>query len=94
MILVFKTSQEEMTLREEFLQLKKELAGISAVDEFARYARLKRKLNKVEEEILSKGQTRMDGREALRWKLTKLGQAIIVSLSTAMYLVSPCCHFH
>ncbi len=79
MIYVFKTTEEELKLREEFRQLKNELVNVSAVDEFAKYARIKRKMNKVEEQIMSMGQTRMDGRESLRWKFTKLIQAIIVS---------------
>jgi tail-anchored protein insertion receptor len=79
MIYVFKTTEEELKLREEFRQLKNELVNVSAVDEFAKYARIKRKMNKVEEQIMSMGQTRMDGRESLRWKFTKLIQAIVVS---------------
>ena len=81
MIYVFKTTEEELKLREEFRQLKNELVSVSAVDEFAKYARIKRKMNKVEEQIMSMGQTRMDGRESLRWKFTKLIQAIIVSFT-------------
>lgn len=76
--MIFKVSQEEKKIREELRVLRKELAGISAVDEFARYARTQRKLNKVEEQVLSYGQSRMDGRESLRWKVTKAIQAINV----------------
>lgn len=76
--MIFKVSEEEKKIREELRVLRKELAGISAVDEFARYARTQRKLNKVEEQVLSYGQSRMDGRESLRWKVTKAIQAINV----------------
>lgn len=54
------------------------MAGISAVDEFARYARIQRKMNKLDEQIQSLGQSRMDGRESIRWKLTKAIQVINV----------------
>lgn len=76
--LVFKVSDEERKLREEYWQLKKELSVISAVDEFARYARTQRKLNKVEDDLKSRGQSRMDDRESIRWKLTKAIQAVNV----------------
>lgn len=67
-------------MREEFKELLKELAGISAVDEFARYARTQRKMNKIEEQIQSLGQSRMDDRESIKWKFTKTIQVINVTL--------------
>ncbi|EFX73325.1 hypothetical protein DAPPUDRAFT_307920 [Daphnia pulex] len=73
---VFKVSDEEKKIREEFRGLRKELTGISAVDEFARYARIQRKMNKLDEQIQSLGQSRMDGRESVRWKLTKAIQVV------------------
>ena len=78
LILAFKTTREEMDLRDEFRQLKKDLASISAVDEFAKFARLQRKINSVEEKILALGQGRADGRESLRWKWTKAIQIVNV----------------
>ena len=54
------------------------MAGISAVDEFARYARTQRKMNKIEEEILNLGQSRMNSREAIRWKWSKIFQVVNV----------------
>lgn len=76
--MVFKMSEEEKRTRDELKELRKEIVTISAVDEFARYARIQRKMNKLEEQLLSRGQSRMDGRESLRWKLTKAIQVINV----------------
>lgn len=78
MFLLFRTSDEEVQLRGELKRLRRELASVSPVDEFARYARLQRKINKIEEQVMSKGQSRMDVRESLRWKSTKAVQALIV----------------
>lgn len=79
MLLAFKADREEVELRKQLVEMTRELAGISAVDEFARYARLKRKINKAEEALLGKGQSRMDLRESIKWKFTKICQIIIVS---------------
>ncbi|XP_057377844.1 guided entry of tail-anchored proteins factor 1-like [Daphnia carinata] len=73
---IFKITDKEQIHREEFKELRKELAGISAVDEFARYARTQRKINKLEEQIQALGQSRMDDRESIRWKFTKTIQVI------------------
>lgn len=66
--LTYRTTATELKLRCEFREMQKELATIPMVDEFARYAKLQRKMNKVEEEILAKGQSRMDQRESIRTK--------------------------
>ncbi|XP_032793317.2 guided entry of tail-anchored proteins factor 1 isoform X1 [Daphnia magna] len=73
---IFKVTDEEKRIREEFKELRKELAGISAVDEFARYARTQRKMNKLDEQIQALGQSRMDDRESIKWKFTKTIQII------------------
>lgn len=59
--------------------MQKELATIPMVDEFARYAKLQRKMNKVEEEILAKGQSRMDQRESIRTKWIRRFQILNVT---------------
>ena len=76
--IIFKATDQEKRLRDQFRELKKEMAGISAVDEFARYARTQRKMNKIEEEILNLGQSRMNSREAIRWKWSKIFQVVNV----------------
>lgn len=77
---MFKAGGSELTLRQEYADLKRELASISAVEEFAKYARTQRRLNKVEEQLMSAGQNRLEGRESARWKLTKPIQAVNVGL--------------
>jgi len=88
MFLLFRTSDEEVQLRGELKTLRRELASVSPVDEFARYARLQRKINKIEEQVMSKGQSRMDVRESLRWKSTKAVQALIGSV--LVYITLTC----
>jgi len=83
---IYKISSEELKLRAEFRDMKKELVTIPMVEEFARYAKLQRKMNKVEEEILAKGQSRMDRRESIQTKWTRNFQIVnglvLVYLST------------
>lgn len=76
--MAFKMSEEEKKIRDELKELRKEIVSVSAVDEFARYARIQRKMNKLEEQLMSRGQSRMDGRESIRWKLTKAIQVVNV----------------
>ena len=77
--IAFKATDQEKTLRNQLKELKRELAGISAVDEFARYARIQRKMIKLEEEAQNLGQSRMDSRESIRWKWSKIIQVINVT---------------
>ena len=79
--MAFKMSEEEKKIRDELKELRKEIVSVSAVDEFARYARIQRKMNKLEEQLMSRGQSRMDGRESIRWKLTKAIQVVNVMFS-------------
>lgn len=78
--MIFKVSEEEKKIRDEIRELRKEMAGISAVDEFARWVRAQRKMNKLEDQMLNYGQSRMDGRESIRWKATKAIQVINVCI--------------
>lgn len=47
--------KQERILQNEILVLQREMACISMIDEFAKHARLQRKLNKVQEELKSRG---------------------------------------
>ena len=76
--MAFKMSEEEKKIRDELKELRKEIVSVSAVDEFARYARIQRKMNKLEEQLMSRGQSRMDDRASIRWKLTKAIQVVNV----------------
>ena len=77
-MLAFKVTEQEKNLRNELRQLKKEQSSISPVDEFAKYARLQRRINDIEEQVLTSGQSRMSGRESLKWKWTKAVQILNV----------------
>jgi hypothetical protein len=48
-------SKQELSLQNEILVIQREMAHISMIDEFAKYARLKRRLNKVQEDLKSRG---------------------------------------
>lgn len=73
-------------MREEYNELRKELRSISAVDEFAKFARTQRKLNQVKEQLSNAGVGRLDTMESLKWKLTKSIQALNVSLIISSHL--------
>jgi hypothetical protein len=47
--------KEERLLQNEILVLQREMACISMTDEFAKHARLQRRLNKIQEELKSRG---------------------------------------
>lgn len=49
-----------MELRSELFNLKQEMIGISIVDEFAKYAKLQRKYNKLEGTLKEKGKAYSD----------------------------------
>lgn len=55
-----------MELRNDLINLKQEMIGISIVDEFSKYAKLQRKCNKLESTLKEKGKI------ILYWKYYKL----------------------
>jgi hypothetical protein len=48
-------SKQERILQNEILVIRREMVCISMIDEFAKHARLQRRLNKVQEEVKSRG---------------------------------------
>jgi hypothetical protein len=48
-------SKQESVLRNEILAIQREIVGISMMDEFAQYARLKRRMNKLQLDLMSRG---------------------------------------
>uniref|UniRef100_V5H996 Guided entry of tail-anchored proteins factor 1 n=1 Tax=Ixodes ricinus TaxID=34613 RepID=V5H996_IXORI len=46
-------SEMESNLRRQVCDLRAELGGISIVDEFAKYAKIQRKINKMSEELVA-----------------------------------------
>ena len=52
---LYSKTDSDLTLQNEMIDIKKEMNSISMVDEFAKYARMQRKYNKLEMEYKSKG---------------------------------------
>ncbi|XP_021936922.1 tail-anchored protein insertion receptor WRB-like [Zootermopsis nevadensis] len=69
--------QQERILQNEILVLQREMACISIIDEFAKHARLQRKLNKVQEELKSRANERMCLLVKLQFVITYVAQAIM-----------------
>lgn len=56
--MVQKDAEQESEMRAEVQEMKKEQSSISMMDEFARYARLERKINKMTDRLKTHGETR------------------------------------
>jgi hypothetical protein len=48
-------SKQESALRNEILAIEREVVGVSVMDEFAKYARLKRRMNKLQLDLMYRG---------------------------------------
>lgn len=53
--MVQKDAEQESEMRAEIQEMKKEQSSISMMDEFARYARLERKINKMTDRLKTHG---------------------------------------
>lgn len=76
---VQKDAEQESEMRAEIQEMKKEQASISMMDEFARYARLERKISKMTDKLkthgerlsrLSEPRQRFEKPGRVKWKLT------------------------
>lgn len=54
--MVQKDAEQESEMRAEIQEMKKEQSSISMMDEFARYARLERKINKMTDKLKTHGE--------------------------------------
>lgn len=54
--MVQKDAEQESDMRAEIQEMKKEQSSISMMDEFARYARLERKINKMTDKLKTHGE--------------------------------------
>lgn len=54
--MVQKDAEQESEMRAEIQEMKREQSAISMMDEFARYARLERKINKMTERLKTHGE--------------------------------------
>lgn len=62
-----KDAEQEMEMRTEIQNMRLELSSISMMDEFARYARLERKINKMTDKLKTHG-------KRIRHELIKRGE--------------------
>lgn len=67
--MVQKDAEQESEMRAEIQEMKKEQSSISMMDEFARYARLGRKINKMTDKLKTHGEPQEKG-QALHWRWT------------------------
>lgn len=56
--MVQKDAEQESEMRAEIHEMKKEQSSISMMDEFARYARLERKINKTTDKLKTHGKNK------------------------------------
>ncbi|XP_062386448.1 guided entry of tail-anchored proteins factor 1-like [Sardina pilchardus] len=64
---VQKDAEQEMEMRTQIQEMKKELSSISMMDEFARYARLERKINKMTNMLKTHVKSRTAHQAKMKW---------------------------
>lgn len=57
--MVQKDAEQESEMRAEIQEMKKEQSSISMMDEFAKYARLERKINKMTDKLKTHGERQL-----------------------------------
>ncbi|KAF4076677.1 hypothetical protein AMELA_G00217860 [Ameiurus melas] len=62
-----KDAEQEMEMRTEIQNMKLELSSISMMDEFARYARLERKINKMTDKLKTHVKSRTAQQAKMKW---------------------------
>uniref|UniRef100_A0A672NHC3 Guided entry of tail-anchored proteins factor 1 n=1 Tax=Sinocyclocheilus grahami TaxID=75366 RepID=A0A672NHC3_SINGR len=62
-----KDADQEMEMRTEIQNMKMELSTISMMDEFARYARLERKINKMTDQLKTLVKSRTSQQAKMKW---------------------------
>uniref|UniRef100_A0A3Q3MZX6 Guided entry of tail-anchored proteins factor 1 n=1 Tax=Mastacembelus armatus TaxID=205130 RepID=A0A3Q3MZX6_9TELE len=66
--MVQKDAEQESEMRAEIQEMKKEQSSISMMDEFARYARLQRKINKMTDKLKTHGERQKTAQQAkMKW---------------------------
>ncbi|KAF3847968.1 hypothetical protein F7725_020996 [Dissostichus mawsoni] len=87
--LVQKDAEQESEMRSEVQEMKKEQISISMMDEFARYARLERKINKMTDKLKTHVKSRTAGQAKMKWVVNIvfyiLQAALMVSLIWKYY---------
>ncbi|XP_023711375.1 tail-anchored protein insertion receptor WRB isoform X2 [Cryptotermes secundus] len=70
-------SKQESVLQNEILAIQREMSCTSAIDEFAKHARLQRRLNKVQEELQSRVNARLSQNVKLNLVITYGAQVLM-----------------
>ncbi|XP_034404739.1 guided entry of tail-anchored proteins factor 1 [Cyclopterus lumpus] len=87
--MVQKDAEQESEMRVEVQEMKKEQASISMMDEFARYARLERKINKMTDKLKSHVKSRTAQQAKMKWVVNIifyiLQAAVMISLIWKYY---------
>lgn len=66
---LYTVNKHDIELRNDLINLKQEMIGISMIDEFSKYAKLQRKYNKLESTLKEKGKIMIQLIQLLRNKL-------------------------
>uniref|UniRef100_A0A8C1AD43 Guided entry of tail-anchored proteins factor 1 n=1 Tax=Cyprinus carpio carpio TaxID=630221 RepID=A0A8C1AD43_CYPCA len=84
-----KDADQEMEMRTEIQSMKMELSTISMMDEFARYARLERKINKMTDQLKTLVKSRTAQQAKMKWIVNIvfyiLQAALMISLILKYY---------
>ncbi|XP_049433306.1 guided entry of tail-anchored proteins factor 1 isoform X2 [Epinephelus fuscoguttatus] len=87
--MVQKDAEQESEMRAEIQEMKKEQASISMMDEFARYARLERKINKMTDKLKTHVKSRTAQQAKMKWVVNIvfyiLQAALMISLIWKYY---------
>ncbi|XP_020645022.3 guided entry of tail-anchored proteins factor 1 isoform X1 [Pogona vitticeps] len=87
--LLQKDAEQESEMRSEIQNMKQELSTISMMDEFARYARLERKINKMTDKLKTHVKTRTAQLAKIKWVINIvfyiLQAALMISLIWKYY---------
>nr|XP_040030342.1 guided entry of tail-anchored proteins factor 1 isoform X1 [Gasterosteus aculeatus aculeatus] len=87
--MVQKDAEQESEMRTEVQEMKKEQASISMMDEFARYARLERKINKMTDKLKTHVKSRTAQQAKMKWVVNIvfyiLQAALMISLIWKYY---------
>ncbi|KAL7400919.1 hypothetical protein ABVT39_019929 [Epinephelus coioides] len=87
--MVQKDAEQDSEMRAEIQEMKKEQASISMMDEFARYARLERKINKMTDKLKTHVKSRTAQQAKMKWVVNIvfyiLQAALMISLIWKYY---------
>ncbi|CAL7943626.1 unnamed protein product [Xylocopa violacea] len=67
---LYTINKHDKELRNDLINLKQEIVGISIVDEFSKYAKLQRKYNKLENTLKEKANERLSSRMKVQMSIT------------------------